>query len=1090
MMSLWDKVVQFFKDWGTNPLVDVLAGALITLIGVFFRQIWRFVKGFFSWLWALLRGHGADHSFERRYLDWLIGQHRHLGLLPAQILTQNWKGGQRFFDLEKIYVKLSMSAQSGDEGWAETYGKGENSWRKRPWPSSRFIPFVRWYYRLIFFFIIASIIASLVWISILFLSSNLTFSSLKDSYLGQIMQHNPPYFWLPFIILISSAVFCFIKYRSSIAKYTYQIGDLGLVVDRHKRLVIRGDPGSGKSTLLRYLALTCARTLRKNKRDGDLPHLVEQRLQWNTHPFPIFVTLGRYGKVTSWDESKELIDIFREEMPRELNNKCPKDFFQKRLASGDCLILLDGFDELGSPEARSAMARRISGFLENYKHPGNRIVVTTRIVGYEGQLDRYGFTVRTVQNLNAGEIRALVKLGYEAFIASETAWRHSQEEARAIRQRLLRRSGHLVGRIEHDDAHRLSQLATNPMLLSLIVLVHYLQFDLPEERLLLYRDCVEILTTRWQQVRREEAGIVRSEEQDQLTLSQKFLLLGEIAITMQKQRKEEGNQAFLPKDVVRDLIARKLPDFFGLDQSYSENIKQEMYRRRAEEWIETIRGESGILVEQGFDESGEPLIGFSHLTFQEYLAAVIINEVSAYRRLLRENKLKPAWREVVLLYVALTSDPSSLIESLVNSDQHEGILLSGYCSAEHLKKTNIHVQQLVLTKIKEGLSQAVGGAIDDFGKVMGALEKSEIAALRSEITAFMRTQLSNPLLEKRLVAIKALGKMRQDDPDLVQVQQNLVQIVETSNDVELVVGARESLAQIGDPRFSANEPIMVRIPPQLHGFSSSPRVWKELKASSVWAKANIWQRMELVGRVMDRWFFTRLIWRRKSQNYEFEIGKYLVTNLEYSRFTEATGYRTPNYWIEGTFPLEEATHPVVDITFADAQEYCKWLTKQTGNQYRLPTEWEWEWAAAGPHGWVYPWGDDFDQDKCNTVEGSKEKTTPVGSYKAGASIFGASDMVGNVWEYTKGILIALSSLPFLFIIIAMIIITIFRFDLSGYVTILISGSVSSLYGLFRTVFEGVSRGGAWNSSCKEATCFNRKLTPTSKFIGFRCLKEL
>ena len=206
-MGLWDKVVQFFKDWGTNPLVDVLAGALLTLIGVFFRQIWRIVRGIFSWLGALLRGHGTDHHFERRYLDWLIGQHRHLGLLPAQILTQEWKGGQRFFDLEKIYVKLSMSTQSGDEDWTETYGKGENSWRKRPWLNSRFISFTRWYYRFVFFFIGVFIIFMLIDLILeTFIPGNFTFSSLDKSYLGRLTLHYPFYFWPPFIILSGLAV--------------------------------------------------------------------------------------------------------------------------------------------------------------------------------------------------------------------------------------------------------------------------------------------------------------------------------------------------------------------------------------------------------------------------------------------------------------------------------------------------------------------------------------------------------------------------------------------------------------------------------------------------------------------------------------------------------------------------------------------------------------------------------------------------------------------------------------------------------------------------------------------------------------------
>jgi len=150
----------------------------------------------------------------------------------------------------------------------------------------------------------------------------------------------------------------------------------------------------------------------------------------------------------------------------------------------------------------------------------------------------------------------------------------------------------------------------------------------------------------------------------------------------------------------------------------------------------------------------------------------------------------------------------------------------------------------------------------------------------------------------------------------------------------------------------------------------------------------------------------------------FKIGKYPVTNAQYLRSVEATGrdWRSD----EGRQP-ERATCPAAYVSWHDARAYCEWLTGvwqaegriADDEVVRLPTEAEWEKAARGSltspsqrEGAgvrVWPWGDEWDETRCNTEELALGSTTPVGIFPEGASPYGCLDMAGNVWEWTASL---------------------------------------------------------------------------------------
>jgi formylglycine-generating enzyme required for sulfatase activity len=137
---------------------------------------------------------------------------------------------------------------------------------------------------------------------------------------------------------------------------------------------------------------------------------------------------------------------------------------------------------------------------------------------------------------------------------------------------------------------------------------------------------------------------------------------------------------------------------------------------------------------------------------------------------------------------------------------------------------------------------------------------------------------------------------------------------------------------------------------------------------------------------------------------DYYLAKTPVTNAQYAAFVQATTYhRQPEGWEHGKPPSGREDHPVVYVFWHDAVAYCDWLAEVTGRPYRLPSEAEWEKGARGTDGRIYPWGNEWDAERCSSYDGGKRDITPVGAYPEGASPYGLLDMAGNVWEWTRSV---------------------------------------------------------------------------------------
>jgi formylglycine-generating enzyme required for sulfatase activity len=184
----------------------------------------------------------------------------------------------------------------------------------------------------------------------------------------------------------------------------------------------------------------------------------------------------------------------------------------------------------------------------------------------------------------------------------------------------------------------------------------------------------------------------------------------------------------------------------------------------------------------------------------------------------------------------------------------------------------------------------------------------------------------------------------------------------------------------------------------------------------------------------------------------FFIDRTEVTNEAYLGFVKATRHDPPAGWVNGNFPPGEDRFPVRGVTWYDAAEFAAWSGK------RLPTEAEWEFAARGSDGRVYPWGNDWDESLASVSKIGGVKETGSGA----KSPFGLYDMAGNVWEWTSS-------------------------DAKGF-----SGGKQIPWSRLR---QKIIRGGNWQSGSRTTASYFRGYYGAAgekdyMGTGFRCVKDL
>jgi predicted NACHT family NTPase len=322
-------------------------------------------------------------------------------------------------------------------------------------------------------------------------------------------------------------------------------------IRKYRRCVVVGDPGAGKTTLLKYLALALA--------DGKYPSLSD---------LPIHVELNAFV----YSEDRDVLDYAarRWEERYAFPQTEARSYMDMMLRDGKAILLLDALDETvvgeQSAQADASYQKAWNAVIRlATRYPQACIVVTVRKAGYQQHRPLDGFTVVEVMDFRQEDIHQFIENWFRC--TPGVAPRASADD--------------LMARLGRNP--RIQELAANPLLLSLIVFVYEAQLDLPDRRAELYRECVDVLLTKWDAKRNIRRR--RSFKSDH-----KRQLLTEVAWHFH----QKGRRYFPEQDLLTE-IAHFLPAL-GLRAEDSRQVLQE------------IANENGLLKEQA-----RGWYGFLHL---------------------------------------------------------------------------------------------------------------------------------------------------------------------------------------------------------------------------------------------------------------------------------------------------------------------------------------------------------------------------------------------------------------------------------------------------------------------------------------------